>query len=206
VRRLGHTRTIVANLNFLAMVACAQGKYAEAQTLLHECLADASHDRWNRAIALNQLGLVAHALGNEHEAEHLFQESIRLFREFGDQWGMAQALSHLGVTTIALGDYTQAQRIFHEAYQAAAAGQLLPIALDALMGLATVLVHDGQQAKAVELLVHILNHPACSQEVHHRALALHGELEKQLAPEQVAAIEKQARSRTFDSTVAILLA
>lgn len=84
--------------------------------------------------------------------------------------------------------------------------QAIPLALDALVGLAYLAAQAGQSEQAVELSICVSCHPASTQEAKERAEQLIAELEAQLTPEQLKAFQSQeAGVKTFDATVTKLL-
>ncbi|OGF55090.1 MAG: hypothetical protein A2Z21_04725 [Candidatus Fraserbacteria bacterium RBG_16_55_9] len=92
------------------------GLYERAQRLLEESLAaspkgDAPAER---ALSLNNLGLVAEAFGKYAEARRLYQESFSLRREIGDRWAMALSLNNLGNLAYRLGEYLEAKQLYQE--------------------------------------------------------------------------------------------
>ena len=77
--------------------------------------------------------------------------------------------------------------------------------LHALTGVAHLLARAGEQERALELLVLILDHPASHQEFKSRAARLQAELTAELPPEVVEAAQERGRARDLDATVAKLL-
>ncbi|GIK38414.1 MAG: hypothetical protein BroJett011_22470 [Chloroflexota bacterium] len=204
-REMGNTWSIASSLNVLSMAAYAQGAYAEAQQLLEEGLAlsQALEDRYNIAVALNSLGLVSQARGSPLEARRFFQESIAIWHEIGDQGDLAQTLNNLGATLLTLEDQPGARRCYLEALTVARETQVTPVALDALIGLAALRVQEGVIEAALELVTHVLQHPASTQEAKDRAGRLLAAIETHLPPPQVAAVQTQAKS--FETVVTELL-
>ena len=81
----------------------------------------------------------------------------------------------------------------------------MPFALDALAGLAGLQAKQGDRQHALELLLIVLNHPASLQETKDRAEHLRAELETQLTPAKVAAIQARTGEKTFEAVVEDLL-
>jgi tetratricopeptide (TPR) repeat protein len=204
-RDMDNTWSIASSLNALSLAAYAQGAYAEAQQLLEEglVLSQALEDRYNIAVALNSLGLVSQARGSPLEAQRFFQESITLWREIGDQGDLAQTLNNLGNTLLTLGDQSEARRCYLEALTVARETQVTPVALDALIGLATLHAQEGAIEAALELVTHVCQHPASTQEAKDRAGRLLEDIETHLPPPQGAAVQAQAKS--FETVVTELL-
>ncbi|MAT97071.1 MAG: hypothetical protein CL608_08015, partial [Anaerolineaceae bacterium] len=141
-RELGNSWAIASSLNMLSLAAIAQGNYIEAQQLLREGLAHSQklEDRYNIAVSLNGLGLVSQALDDEEEAQRFFTESIVIWREIGDDGDLAQSLSNLGHSFLAEGKHDEAEPLFLEALTIAQGSEVLPVAVEALLGLAVLAV------------------------------------------------------------------
>jgi predicted ATPase len=206
-REMDNSWAIASSLNALSTAAYAQGAYHEAQHLLEEGLALSQilEDRYNIAIALNGLGLVKQALGLSVEAQRFFQESIVLWREIGDKGDLAQTLNNLGNTLLALGNQPEARRCFVEALTIASYIQVIPVALEALIGLATLRAQQGEMEPALELTMYILQQPAGTQEVKNRAERLLADIESHLLSSQVGAVRTQLQTKSFEAMVAELL-
>jgi predicted ATPase/transcriptional regulator with XRE-family HTH domain len=207
-RALGDKRMVAIGLNFLGGVEAMVGDYTQAYTLLRESLTlnTALGERWSYAMTLNQLGLAAQAQGEYAEAQYLFQECIALFRNMGEKWwSMTRALNNLGNTTCALGDYAAARDYFVESFRTAIESQLIPHALDALVGLAEVQAHEGAGESALELLWHVLRHPASTQEAKARAERLQADLKINFTPPQIETLQEQGQGVTFEMLVEKIL-
>jgi len=76
------------------------------------------------------------------------------------------------------------------------------IALEALVGLASLQAKQGNMEYALELLLIVLDHPAASfQATKDRAAHLRAELEAQLASQQIEVARIRAQAKTFEATV-----
>jgi tetratricopeptide (TPR) repeat protein len=180
-------------LNFLSPIAIKLGRYQEAQTFLQESLTLCVQlgDRWGIGTAYRYLGLAALAQNNIPEAQSLIRQSLELFTELGTRWDIVRSLVYLGEATTAAGDPFEARRIFLQALQMALEVQAIPLALDALVGLAYLATQAGQAEQAVELSICVLCHPASTHEAKDRAEQLIAEQETQLTPEQIEAAKAQ---------------
>ena len=87
-----------------AVMSCRQ---AAIYTELAE-LAERIGDRWNGAIALNNLGDTANQSGDWERAVELCGRSSVLRRELGDEWGMALALCNVAFAELRLGRLSSA--------------------------------------------------------------------------------------------------
>jgi tetratricopeptide (TPR) repeat protein len=127
-------------------------------------LSQVLEDRFNIASALTGLGQVSQALGDIPDAQRFFEDSAQIWREIGDQGSLAQTLNQLGMALLVRADRPGAHRCFQEALEVAKEAQIIPVMLDALLGVAALHRRKGDTGSALELVLHILQNPACSQE------------------------------------------
>lgn len=98
------------------MLACALGRYDEAERYLEACL---DHHRTDEneagiGVASNGLGVVAMREGHYDRAEELFRSSIDIARSLGDEQALAIRLGNLGIAALYRGHLEEARRIFSE--------------------------------------------------------------------------------------------
>jgi tetratricopeptide (TPR) repeat protein len=181
------------------------GRYAEAAQRAQESLeiSQGLNDRWGTGRALRRLGLISLELGEAGQAELLLRQSVSHFREVGDRPLMAVTLIELGSASRTLGAYQEARQQFLEAFRTGLETETLGYALRALMELAALQMLEGAAEAGLELLVHVLQHPASTPETKTRAQQLWTELEAQLTPQQIEAAQVQAKS--FEAVVQELL-
>ena len=104
-RQAGDEPGLANALRERGKAASAAGEHARATVLYKELaeLAERIGDRWNGAIALNNLGDVALRSADWEPVIELCGRSSTLRRELGDEWGAALALSNVAVAEIQLG-------------------------------------------------------------------------------------------------------
>ncbi|HEX8684249.1 MAG TPA: tetratricopeptide repeat protein [Ardenticatenaceae bacterium] len=186
-------------LNFYSTALLSAGRYAEAEAALRESLvlSRTVGDRWMTAGALNYLGQVKGAMGEHAEAEPLFREAVQMFRELGDPWFLSHTLGNQGQMLLTQERWSEAEAAFREALQLAVAQESHRLALDALAGLAAVLVQHGAMERAGELLALVRDEPASSKQAKERAAQLLGEH---------FAGREPGESRSFEELVAEMMA
>ncbi len=210
---------LAMSLGDLSVVVFKLGSFLEAKQLLNESLAisQALGDRLSLAINLNYLGLVTFSMGKLEwaEAKSLHQKSLVISKELGDRRLIAISLNHLGEVAHAAGEFTEAQQYFLTALSIATEGQVVPIMLDSLIGLASLSAYmetEGAEVelplkeRAVEWLTLILSHPAGQYETKERASRLLAELESQLPPPTSAAARARGQTRSLEAIAAEILA
>lgn len=190
-------------------VHLAQGEFDEAERLVFEAISICREleDKYGLGLALTHLGSLAYLRGDYLKAKQLHQEGTKNLQDIGDQWGTAYALSALGFSSYALGEREAAEQHFREALKIAMEIGTLPVAMEALVGLATLL-HPGAQhekERALELLEFVLHHSASSYETKGKAERLIAEIEEKLPAQVVSAAQKRGQGRTIESFVKEIL-
>ena len=99
----------------------------------------------------------------------------------------------------------EAERIWLVSLRIAAEIHDVPVVLDALVGIASLRAKRGETQSALELLLVVLNHPACDQEIKNRANSICAELVVQFTPTQIKTIQAYAAEKTFEAVVEDLL-
>jgi tetratricopeptide (TPR) repeat protein len=157
--------------------------------------------RWNLGHAYEGLGAVARAQGKHQQAVVLFRKCVDTFIELGRRFYAAHGLAEMGRSVFALGNDTEAERTWRESLRLATEIHGIPVALYALIGLASLLAKRGDREPALELLLIILNHPASSHDTRNHAVHLRAELEAQLTSQQVEAVQVRVQAKTFEAAV-----
>jgi predicted ATPase/transcriptional regulator with XRE-family HTH domain len=204
-RDVGDPRGTAHCLITFSAPASLLGRYAEAKQRAQESLeiSQELNDRWGVGRALRRLGLISLDLGEAGQAELLLRQSVSQFREIGDRPLMAVTLIELGNATRALEAFQESRQHFLEALRTGIETETFGFALRALTELAALHMQEGTIESGVELLAHVLQHPASTPETKTRAKQLWTELESRLAPKQFEVAQTQARN--FETVVQELL-
>lgn len=219
-KELGDPRSTALALSYLGPVAYSLGDYDEAKQWLQESLTLNREiaDRWSMILCLNHLGAIAFLAGAASwpEAKRLHEESLAIAKELGDRREIAVSLSYLGHVTCALEQYPEAQQHLQAALQIATEGQMTPIALDVVVGIAMIMSHQPTAAsapsltqtkeRAVEILALVLIHSASGREAQDRARRLLAELAAELPHQAVADAQERGQARRLEEIVAEILA
>ncbi len=206
-RELGDRRGIASTLNNLGNVANDLGEYIEAKKLYQESLEIKREigDRKGIATSLCNLGNVAHAVGEYTEAKQHHQKMLAMCREIGHRWGEASALIRLGYDMGDSEELQESKKSFHEALGIAMEISAAPLALDVLVGIATLLTKEKESEKALELLAFVLCHPASYKYTRDRAEELCSALTSELPAHVVATVEECGKARTLEEIAEALL-
>jgi tetratricopeptide (TPR) repeat protein len=206
-RAIGDPRFTAFGLNHLGQSALTLERFDEARAALEESVAlnMSVGAHWNLGHAYEGLGAVARAQGEHHRAVEMFGKCVDAFTELGGRFYAAQGLAEMGISLFMLGNDIEAERVWREALRIAIEIHGIPVALNALIGLASLLAKRGEVKQALELLLIVMNHPASIQETRDRASHLRAELETQLTPLQIESIKDHAGEITLESVVEGLL-
>ncbi|HRV93698.1 MAG TPA: helix-turn-helix domain-containing protein, partial [Anaerolineae bacterium] len=153
MRTIGDPHALTLGLNFISPTMIELGYYKEAEAYLQESLVLCTElgNRWGMGTAYRFLGLAALAQGKLPEAETLIHYSLDTFNEFVTGWDIVLSLIYFGEIKAAAGDFLEARRVFLETLPMALDVQAIPLALDALIGLAHLAARAGQAEQALEL-------------------------------------------------------
>ena len=205
-RGMGDPTLIAHILGFLGQTILALGEPTEAEKFLRESLALTQEIGYRHGIgnALDGLGLIAQVTSPQ-EARTLFSASWDVYREIDDLQSLSRVLSHQGHNALALGDVAGAQNSFIEILRLSREGGYVPYALDALTGLAMLGAKNSNAERALELVIHVLQHPAATHDAKSRAEQLSVELEVQLTRQQIESAQARAQAKTFEAAMAGVL-
>jgi predicted ATPase/transcriptional regulator with XRE-family HTH domain len=206
-RAIGDPRFTAIGLNILSWLALKLGRYDEARAALEESITlnVSVGDRWGLAFAYRGLGLIAQAQGEHIQAVDIFRKSLDMLAELGARPDVARLLAEMSRSVFALGDEAEAERGWRESLRIANETRGAWVALEALVGIASLQAKRGACEQALELLLIVLNHPASIQETKDRAAPLRAELEADLTSLQIESIQTHVREKTFEATVEELL-
>lgn len=206
-RLIGDPRLTAISLNNLSLSALRLGRYDEARAALEESIALSGSvgDRWGLSYAYRGLGIVAQAQGEHREAVDIFQKSLDTLSELGARQDFARVLTEMGQSVLALGNESEAGQVWRESLSIAIETHGMFVALDALVGLASLRAKWGYVVDALVLVLFVLDQPAINQSTKDRSTRLRAELEAQLTSQQVEEALAQARSKTFEAVVADFL-
>jgi tetratricopeptide (TPR) repeat protein len=176
-RSVGVARNTAFALGLLLRTAHALGRGDEFEPLMRAQLQAAAemNDRSAEAFILENLALALQAGPDPAQARGHFDASIQHYQDLGDRWSAARVLGYLGQFELAQGCAPEAERRFAHALRSALAAEALPLALDALAGLAEVYAARGEAERARSAAAHVLAHPAAGQAARERAARFAGD-------------------------------
>ena len=202
-RAIGDPRFTAFGLNLLGWNALALGRYDQARAALEESAALSSSigDRWGVGFAYRGLGIVAQTHGEHLQALEAFHTSLDTLTELGARADAARVLAEMSRSVFALGNDAEAGRVWRESLRIATETSETFVALEALVGIASLQAKRDDIEQALELLYIVSNHPASNQDTKNRAARLRAELEARLTRQQVEAAQVRAQGNTFEAVV-----
>jgi predicted ATPase/DNA-binding CsgD family transcriptional regulator len=105
-------RQVAYDLLSRAVLYQGQPEMAQRYAQIAYAVTQETQDRWFMAYCLNQLGNVAHALGDDTAAHGHYAASYALREEMDDPEGMAVALNHLGQIARLRGNESEAKQLY----------------------------------------------------------------------------------------------
>ena len=165
---LGDRYGMAAVLGNLGVIADSQGRLDEARRYYERCLQIAREFNYRAMIAglLNNLGSLDCKRGDYAAAERRFRESLELSAESDDLRRTALTLNRLGKAQIEAGHIPEAWTSLRRALRLAHRVQAIPVLLEGLLGVATLLAREGRAEQAAALLAFVAQHPACTRDLH----------------------------------------
>jgi predicted ATPase/DNA-binding XRE family transcriptional regulator len=202
-RALGDPHSIALGLNFLVPTLNNLGRFEEAKTFMYESidLCEQSKNRWGMGTAYRYLGLTCLAEGQLNEGQAHLLKSLEIFGDFAVGWDIARSLAYLGDAAMMAGNFPEARTFYQDALLSSVEAHAIPIALDALAGLAELQAQAGNLEKALLFSYYIRDHPSSEDETKSRAEQLRATLEPKLSAKQIKTVQANAEGNTFDSFV-----
>gem|GEM_PF-955951 len=148
-------------------------------------------DRWGMAAVLNNLGFIALQQEQYPEAEQHFENSREMLQAIGDRASVANTVNNLGHVAKGRQDYPKALMYYRQSLRDALELGADPIALESLVGIASVYVQDHRDSDAQELLRLATRHPATNPEIKSLAEPIVAAIKTRLTEAQVTAALEQ---------------
>jgi len=207
-RKIGDPHSISLGLNFLTPTLIKLGRFEEAENHIQESLSlsKLSRNRWGTGTAYRYLGLIKLAQGKYQEAQDLLHRSLEFFSGYTEGWDIAISLIYLGTTELELGNLQEAESFYRNALHTALAAKSVPLALEALVGLAKILAQKGEFHTAVQLATFVQNQSTSAQASKDAASQLLAEAEIQLPVDEVQTITAEAKNLSLETIVQVNLA
>ena len=115
-----------------------------------------------------------------------FTDALKGFVKLKDDLGQTTALIHLAEIACHEKDAAGAQKLLQKAVELVVPTQCHPIIADLLTGIAQLLKLQGNDRKAISMLLVALSHRTCRQQTKDRMVAMASSLEAKLSPKEIA--------------------
>lgn len=206
-RSLGDPHAIAMGLNFMVPTLNRLGRFEEAKAFMQESIAlcGVSKNWWGMGTAYRHLGLAYLGAGQFEQAQTYLLKSLEIFGQFAVGWDIARTLTYLGDAALLAGHFSEARKYYQDALQPSLDEHLIPMVLDALLGLGELQAQTGNPENALRLCYYVLGHPFSEHETKSRAERLRANLKPQLSAQQVMQARTQAKGVTTDAIVAMAL-
>ena len=171
-QEFGNRKLIAECLDALGYINYLLGNDETAENCYRQSLkmSRAVNDIHGVAWSLHNLGDIARFRGQYEQARQFYQDSIETHAKINRlHWGSMVALEKLARTLSKLGQHDVAQEYFVQAFSLAVEMKRYREAVDALFGLAQLLIATGHQEQATLFLSVTLHHHATARQVRDRA-------------------------------------
>ncbi len=204
---LGDPHSISLGLNFLVETQIKLGLCKEAITAMRESIAlcERTKNRWGMGTAYRYLGLATMAAGRCLEAQDYFHKSLDIFGEYYKGWDIARSLTYLGEAELKTEDIKKAEKTYLNALHVAINEKSTPVALDAIVGLARLSLHCGEEEKAFELARFVLSQAGGAQETYEISHQISENVGKHLGDDQKKWRGERLSDQSLETIVALYL-
>jgi tetratricopeptide (TPR) repeat protein len=205
VRDIDEQRHLVLGTLGLGRVAWQRGDMQSAHQHLTESLAHARANGIRQGIVqcLNVRARLALGRDQMLDAERFGQESVALAAELGNHYALGVAELVLGRVALALKQFGDARRAIAASFTRLHATGARPAALDALTGLAELLMTAGARQpageRAAELLAFVVTHPSAWHETRELAARCLDVLAVRLPEPALSASRARGAALTLDA-------
>lgn len=133
-------------------IAIALGRLDEAEDALARAVALTGPDELNRALALNNLGIVACMQGAYGAGREHFAAALHIHQRLGSPWSMVDVLHNLGMADYVAGDWSAAEEHYLQALELAKQLGLTANLVALSLNLGMLALRRGEYEKALGLL------------------------------------------------------
>jgi hypothetical protein len=116
----------------------------------------------------------------------------------GDMMSLSRVLNHQGFNALALKEWADARITFQDSLKTAHEGGIIPVMLNALIGLAALQIQQKASPETLALILFILQHPSSNQETKELAKRLLPEAKAQLTQEEINVAQEDATLNDLD--------
>jgi len=174
----------------------ARDLYANALTIFEQL----GH-QYGMASCLNNLGNVAVSLDEIEQAQERYKETLTIRENLGDQRGIASVSNNLGQVADLLGEIEVARSNYLRALEVGWESKVIPVVLDSILGLATLLIGEKSHSRVLQLLSLVNSHASSNQEAKDRASVLLESINAEYQGEEMDNLLEQVKQEPLDQVV-----
>lgn len=130
------------------------------------------------------MGALAFFREEKGKAQERFMDALKCFEGLKDDLGRVASHIHLGELACAHNDLSEAEQHLQKAVHLVVPTQCKPLLADALTGVAQLLEAQGDERKAISILMVALSHPTCRQQTKDRMVTLAMDLKASFSKEE----------------------
>jgi predicted ATPase/DNA-binding SARP family transcriptional activator/predicted negative regulator of RcsB-dependent stress response len=205
---IGDRRGMAMVLNNLSNIHDILGEYEKAIKLLKRTV-DISNeigDRRFSAIALiNLASIFSNKMDNQQEAQNLYFESNLIFNDLHDQRGSIHVLCGMGESLLKSGEEQKSMDYYQDALQIATRMNSIPLTLQVLTGISSVVAKRGDFNQAIEIWTMVLSNPETDIPTENRARELLAQHKHYLLKQDAEFSQKRGRRLDINDVINIYL-
>jgi len=162
-------------------------------------------DQGGAGYTLSRASMSAYCLRDYEQAMQHALAGYEGFERANHRWGMTAALCRLGFAAGALGRFEEAREHFRRALELAREMQATSLLLHALSGVGVLLMREGKDRAAAEMLFFSLGHEALPAAYRQVAAPALDEVREKLDPEELASAREAAAGLDLEEVVSATL-
>ena len=189
--------------NNMGLVSEALMEFSEARDLYANALTifEQLGHQYGMASCLNNLGNVAVSLDEIEQAQERYKETLTIRENLGDQRGIASVSNNLGQVADLLGEIEVARSNYLRALEVGWESKVIPVVLDSILGLATLLIGEKSHSRVLQLLSLVNSHASSNQEAKDRASVLLESINAEYQGEEMDNLLEQVKQEPLDQVV-----
>jgi tetratricopeptide (TPR) repeat protein len=202
-RELKDLAGVAGCLHNLSNIAYIAKDYSKTQSLRQECLEICREIgfTWGVASTLKHLGDVDKALGDLPLAMQRYAESLEISEKARDRRSVAFTLNSMGNLALIQRNLKGARHYFTEALKTAMEIEVIPLALDILVGIAELSAQEGDSQLAIELLTFTLEHSGTEKQTQEQGTQLKIKIETEKSSDETQSFQRFSNTTSLQEVV-----
>ena len=145
----------------MGLAAAGLAQYQLALQYFEQALGifEENGDQAGKAYSLSRMSMSAFFIENYSHAIQFGQEGLQIFQLLNHRWGICTSLCQIGFSYLGSGKKNKAKVYFLQALSESRKNQMTPLILYALVGLASMLIQDGEEELGLEIYQYVKQNP-----------------------------------------------